>query len=83
MKTWRRTVLLAVCAALLFSGMPRAAGKAEALPELAERTFTVRVNPSEETLAASMRETGDPSLAWVAEIPCSLLTGGGENGSDE
>ena len=29
MKTWRRTVLLAVCAALLFSGMPRAAGKAE------------------------------------------------------
>jgi len=36
MKTWRRTVLLAVCAALLFSGMPRAAGKAEALPELAE-----------------------------------------------
>ena len=58
-------------------------GKAEALPELAEGTFTVRVNPSEETLAASMRETGDPSLAWVAEIPCSLLTGGGENGSDE
>lgn len=50
---------------------------------LPEGTFTVRVNPSEETLAASMRETGDPSLAWVAEIPCSLLTGGGENGSDE
>ena len=30
---------------------------------LPEGTFTVRVNPSMETLAASMRETGDPCLA--------------------
>ena len=44
MKTWRRTVLLAVCAALLFSGMPRAAGKAEALPELAEEESILQIN---------------------------------------
>ena len=33
----------------------------------------VAVNPSEETLRKSMRETGDPCLAWVAEIPYSTL----------
>ena len=38
--------------------------------------YTVKVNPSEEILRESIRETGDPSLAWVAEIPYSLLTGG-------
>lgn len=31
------------------------------------------VNPSEEILRKSMRETGDPCLAWVAEIPYSTL----------
>lgn len=31
------------------------------------------VNPSEETLRKSIRETGDPSLAWIAEIPYSTL----------
>ena len=36
----------------------------------------MKVNPSEEILRESIRETGDPSLAWVAEIPYSLLTGG-------
>ena len=35
--------------------------------------FTVKVNPSMETLQKSIRETGDPSLAWVAEIPYSQL----------
>lgn len=33
----------------------------------------VAVNPSEETLRKSIRETGDPSLAWIAEIPYSTL----------
>ncbi|MBQ7184890.1 MAG: hypothetical protein IJR97_12995 [Clostridia bacterium] len=33
----------------------------------------VRVNPSYDTMLSSMRETGDPALAWAAEIPWSLL----------
>ena len=37
--------------------------------------YEVRVNPSQETMHASMLETGDPSLAWVAEIPYSSLSG--------
>ena len=36
--------------------------------------FQVMVHPSEDMLRASMRETGDPELAWVAEIPYSLFT---------
>ncbi len=39
-----------------------------------EGEFDVTVNPSEETLRESIRKTGDPFLAWVAEIPYSLLT---------
>ena len=39
-----------------------------------EGEFEVRVNPSRETMYASIRETGDPSLAWVAEIPYSSLS---------
>lgn len=42
-----------------------------------EGRFEVYVNPSRETALASMQETGDPALAWVAEIPCSLLHEGG------
>ncbi|MBO7662600.1 MAG: hypothetical protein J6U01_04450 [Clostridia bacterium] len=38
--------------------------------------YTVKVNPSAEILRQSIRETGDPSLGWVAEIPYTLLTGG-------
>ena len=38
-----------------------------------EGEFTVQVNPSMETLQNSIIETGDPSLAWVAEIPYSQL----------
>ena len=38
-----------------------------------EGDFDVWVYPSEETLRASMLKTGDPALAWVAEIPYSLL----------
>ncbi len=38
--------------------------------------FTVRVNPSSATLRSALRETGDPALAWVAEIPYSLLSSG-------
>ena len=40
-----------------------------------EGEVVVTVNPSEETLRNSIRETGDPCLAWVAEIPYSLLIG--------
>ena len=36
-------------------------------------TIEVHVNPSWDTMLSSMRETGDPSLAWVAEIPYSVL----------
>ena len=39
-----------------------------------EGEFDVMVNPSEETLRESIRKTGDPFLAWAAEIPYSLLT---------
>lgn len=39
-----------------------------------EGGYEVRVNPSRETMYASIRETGDPSLAWVAEIPYSSLS---------
>ena len=39
-----------------------------------EGEFDVMVNPSEETLRESIRKTGDPFLAWVAEIPYSQLT---------
>ncbi len=39
-----------------------------------EGEFDVTVNPSEETLRESIRKTGDPFLAWVAEIPYSQLT---------
>ncbi|MCR5371594.1 MAG: hypothetical protein K6E83_12890 [Clostridium sp.] len=35
--------------------------------------FTVKVNPSAAVLDDALRETGDPSLAWVAEIPYSQL----------
>ena len=38
-----------------------------------EGEFDVQVNPSLETLRASILETGDPNLAWVAEIPYSML----------
>ena len=38
-----------------------------------EGEFDVTVIPSEETLRESIRKTGDPFLAWVAEIPYSLL----------
>ena len=38
-----------------------------------EGEVDVKVNPSEETLWKSMRETGDPSLAWIAEVPYSTL----------
>ena len=38
-----------------------------------EGEVDVKVNPSEETLRKSMRETGDPSLAWIAEVPYSTL----------
>ena len=38
-----------------------------------EGTFEVHVNPSMETMLSSMLETGDPELAWVAEIPYSQL----------
>ena len=38
--------------------------------------YAVQVNPSRETLLSSVRETGDPGLAWVAEIPYSLLRAG-------
>jgi len=41
--------------------------------ETAEGVYEVQVNPSPETLLASIRETGDPSLAWAAEIPLSML----------
>jgi len=40
-------------------------------------TFEVMVNPSEETLRESIRETGDPNLAWVAEISYERLISGG------
>ena len=33
----------------------------------------VQVNPSEEILRESMLETGDPELAWIAEVPYSTL----------
>ena len=35
--------------------------------------FTVKVNPSAAVLDDALRETGDPSLAWIAEIPYSQL----------
>ena len=38
-----------------------------------EGEFEVLVHPSEETMLASILETGDPTLAWAAEIPYSLL----------
>lgn len=38
-----------------------------------EGEFTVKVNPSAAVLDDALRETGDPSLAWVAEIPYSQL----------
>lgn len=38
-----------------------------------EGEFEVHVNPSQEIMLASMMETGDPDLAWAAEIPYSLL----------
>ncbi len=38
-----------------------------------EGEFEVHVNPSEETLISSIKQTGDPMLAWVAEIPYSML----------
>ena len=38
-----------------------------------EGEVDAEVNPSEEILRKSMRETGDPCLAWVAEIPYSTL----------
>ena len=38
-----------------------------------EGEFDVTVIPSGETLRESIRKTGDPFLAWVAEIPYSLL----------
>ena len=39
-----------------------------------EGEYGVRVNPSRETMLASILETGDPALAWVAEIPYSSLS---------
>ena len=48
-----------------------------------EGEYSVEVNPSPEILAASLRITGDPELAWVAEIPYSLLTGTGSTGTEE
>ena len=39
-----------------------------------EGEYEVRVNPSRETTYASILETGDPELAWVAEIPYSSLS---------
>ena len=41
--------------------------------ETPDGEFEVHVNPSEETIRSSIRETGDPYLAWVAEIPYSSL----------
>jgi len=42
---------------------------------LPKKEVNVQVNPSGDVLRDSMLETGDPSLAWVAEIPYSLLIG--------
>ncbi len=39
-----------------------------------EGEYGVRVNPSRKTMFASVLETGDPTLAWVAEIPYSSLS---------
>ena len=41
--------------------------------ETPDGSFEVMVHPSEETMLASLMETGDPFLTWVAEIPYSLL----------
>ena len=38
-----------------------------------EGEYEVHVRPSEETLLSSMKKTGDPLLAWVAEIPYSMI----------
>ncbi len=38
-----------------------------------EGEYEVRVNPSWDTMLDAMTETGDPDLAWAAEIPYSAL----------